>query len=144
MSPDGRKKVIEKRNKTKHNRSANQTQQNTNDATSTVAPLTMIVANQATQSVAPSVVTTTSGSPSQAQAHRLLSQADQHPQTIQVDGCTYTLCVANITYQINKHEATLPSQKQNVKQPLSAAITTMHSENKIMIALMVQITPQRF
>ena len=51
-------------------------------------------------------MTTTSGSPSQAQAYRLLSQANRHPQTIQVDGCTYTLCVANITYQVNKHEAT--------------------------------------
>ena len=76
MSPDERKKVIEKRNKTKQNRSANQTQQNTNDANSTVAPLTTVVANQATQSVAPSVVTTASGSPSQTQAQRFMSLAD--------------------------------------------------------------------
>ena len=82
--------------------------------------MTTVVANQATQSVAPSVVTTTSGSPSQAQAQRLLSQANQHPQTIQVDGCTYTLCIANITYQVNEHEATNSTRGSLIGEQMAA------------------------
>ena len=66
MSPDERKKVIEKRNRNRNNRSANQTQQTNIDPATTAALLTTIVTHQATQSVAPSVVTTTSGSPLQA------------------------------------------------------------------------------
>ena len=94
MSPEEKKKMIEKPKNHQNRRANNANASSSGDS------------SPKSEENADSNKSQSSVSASVQQAQRLLSQAAQHPRSIVVDGITYKQYATNISYCLNQHQAT--------------------------------------